>query len=309
MIPVIYSVFACLVFVSSAIAEPVPGTSVIVIPPEGFTKAERFPGFMNEAIGASIMISEIPGPFIEATGGFDDPKKIEAQGMKLLNKSSVMAGGRSAILLDIEQFAYGTMFKKWLLAVDRSGSTALIVATYPSAANKGLAEQLKEAVLGVSFGEISDPKEALSFTVMPSPPFEIAKIMGQTLIMSVNGEFPVKDENLPFMILALSPNKDNVISDKKAFAENVVKQTATVKNITIQRTEPIKIDSLMGYAIVAEGIGGKEKTPLTLYQVILYDPVGHSAILGLTPSAKRDVYMPIFEKVAKTFALKARRSE
>lgn len=306
MKPVIYCVLACLLFASSAIAEPVSGTSVSVTPPEGFTKAERFPGFMNEAIGASIMISEIPGPFVEATGGFNDPKRLQAQGMRLLNKSSIIVGGRSAILLDIEQPAYGTMFKKWLLAVDRSGSTALIVATYPSGAKRGLAEQLKEAVLGVTFGEISDPKEALSFTVLPSPPFEIAKIMGQTLILSVNGEFPAKDESSPFMILALSPNKDNVISDKKAFAENVVMQTATVKNITIEHTVPVKIGSLMGYAIVAEGIGSEEKTPLTLYQVILYDTVGHSLILGVTPSAKRDVYLPIFEKVAKTFTLKAR---
>ncbi|WFP51167.1 hypothetical protein PL263_03860 [Methylomonas sp. EFPC3] len=84
MKPVIYCVLACLLFASSANAEPVPGTSVSVTPPEGFTKAERFPGFMNEAIGASIMISEIPGPFAEVSGGFNDPKRVQAQGRNYL---------------------------------------------------------------------------------------------------------------------------------------------------------------------------------------------------------------------------------
>lgn len=303
MSPIVIAL-AFVLFASPASAVPVPGTSVDVSPPEGFTKSDRFPGFMDEATSSSIMITEIPGPHVETTSGFNDQKRMQTQGMKLLNKSSVKVDGQPAILLDIEQSAYGTMFKKWVLAVDRTGSTTLITATYPSAELNRQEKKLKEAILGATFGKKTDPKEALSFAATPSPPFEIAKVMGQSMILSVNGEFPVKDKNLPFMVLALSPTKGVVISDKKAFAENVVMQTATVKNITIERNTPVKIGTLIGYSTIAEGKSEDATTLLTIYQVVLFDASGYSVILGATPSAKRETYFPVFEKIAKSFALK-----
>ena len=295
---------ACALFVSQAIAEPVPGMSVNIKPPAGFIKAERFPGFMKESTGSSIMISEIPGPYNEATSSFSDQKRIQAQGMKLLNKSSVKVDGQTAMLLHLEQPAYGTLFKKWLLADDRSGSTTLIVASYPSVEEKQQEETLKEAILATVFGDQSDPMAALSFTAIPSPPFKIAKVMGQTLIFSPNGEFPVKDKNVPFMVLSLSASTALVIPDKKAFAENLVMRTATVKNIAVDQSTPVKFGTLTGYTTLAEGKGEDAVTALTIYQVILYDASGYSVILGLTPSANRDTYLPVFEKIAKTFALK-----
>ncbi len=52
----------------------VPGTSVRLPPPEGFMPADRFPGFMKESTGSSIMVSEIPGPYGEVTAGFSNKK-------------------------------------------------------------------------------------------------------------------------------------------------------------------------------------------------------------------------------------------
>lgn len=121
---------------SNAMAGQVPGTSVSITPPNGYVATDRFPGFMNEATGSSIMVSEIPGPYSEVTAGFNDKKRMQAQGMSLLGKSSVKLNGYTGMLLHVEQPAYGTLFNKWMVAVDRSGTTTLIVATYPEAAAK-----------------------------------------------------------------------------------------------------------------------------------------------------------------------------
>jgi len=298
----------CAFATSFAIAGHVPGTSVSLPPPSGFTAADRFPGFMNEATGSSIMVSEIPGPFGEATAGFSDEKRLQAQGMKLLSKSSVKVDGLAGMLLHVEQPAYGTLFRKWIVALDRSGATTFIVASYPRAEAKQ-EEPLKSAILAATFGTATDPTDALIFSATPSSPFRIAKVFGQNMILSPDGRFPVKDESVPFMVLGVSASEDLNIPDRKTFAERRVTKTATVKSITVDQTVPITIGQLSGYATTAKGIGEDVATPLTVYQVLLFDRSGYYLIQGVTPTAQKRTYVPIFEQIAKTFRIKEPRNK
>jgi hypothetical protein len=297
-------VLVCSLFISPNFAGQVPGTSVTLTPPEGFVAADRFTGFMKESTGSSIMVSEIPGPYGEVTAGFNDPKRMQAQGMKLLSKSPAKVSGHKAMLLHVEQFAYGTLFSKWLVAVDRAGTTTLIVATYPQAEDQQQGESLRAAVLAATFGKPTDTTDALLFTAKPSGPFQVAKVMGQNMILSPHGQFPVKDENVPFMILGLSASENLVLSDRKAFAEHRITKTATVKTISVNQSTPVKIGGLSGYTTTATGEGADAGTPLSIYQVLLFDTSGYCVIQGITPSANRSTYMPVFETIAKTFKMK-----
>lgn len=293
----------CAFFALTAIADQVSGTSVSLPPPIGFTAAHRFPGFMNEATSSSIMVSEIPGPYAEVMAGFIDSKRMQAQSMTLLSKSSVIVDGHTAMLLRIEQPAYGTIFRKWIVALDRSGATTLIVASYPKAEVQQ-EEPLKRAILAATVGKTADPVNALTFSVTPSSPFKIAKVIGQMMILSPDGRFPVKDENVPVMVLGLSVSEDLPIPDKKTFAEQRITKTAKVKNIAVGQTVPITIGQLSGYATTATGIGEDAATALTIYQVILFDRAGYSLIQGITPTAQNGSYVPIFEQIAKSFRMK-----
>jgi len=297
-------VLICSLITSPIFAGHVPGTSVTLTPPEGFVAADRFPGFMKESTGSSIMVSEIPGPFGEVTAGFSDQKRMQAQGMKLLSRSSTKVDGYKAILLHVEQSAYGTLFKKWLVAVDRAGTTTLMVATYPQAEDQQQGESLRAAVLAATFGKPTDTTDALSFTAKPMAPFQVAKVLGQNMILSPDGQFPVQDENVPFMILGLSASENLVVSDRKAFAEHRITKTATVKTISVNQSTPVTIGDLSGYTTTANGEGADAGTPLSIYQVLLFDTSGYCVIQGVTPSAKKSTYMPVFEKIAKTFKMK-----
>jgi hypothetical protein len=277
---------------------------VTLSPPEGFVAADRFSGFMKESTGSSIMVSEIPGPFREVTAGFSDPQRMQAQGMTLLSRSSTEVDGHEAILLHAEQSAYGTLFKKWLVAVDRSGTTVLMVATYPQAEGQQHGNSLRATVLAATFGQPTDTSDALSFTVKPTAPFQLAKILGQNMILSPEGRFPVKDEKVPFMVLGLSASQNLVASDRKAFAEHRITKTATVKAISVNQSTPVTIGDLSGYTTTANGEAVDGGTPLSIYQVLLFDTSGYCLIQGVTPSAEKSTYMPVFEKIAKTFRMK-----
>ena len=281
----------------------IPGTSIILPAPDGFVPAKRFLGFMKESTGSSIMVSEIPRPYIEVTSGFSNKRQMQARGMTLLDHSLVKIENQRAMLLNVEQPAYGTMFRKWMLVVDRPGSTALIVASFPkSEAEQG--EQLKASILAISFGKPSDPAASLAFVAKSIVPFEVAKIMGQNMLLTPNGRFPLKGENIPFMTLGMSVSEDFSIPNQKAFSEYRITNTATVKHIRTEQTIPITIGYLSGYATTSYGTGEDAATPLTIYQIILFAKSGYSIIQGVTPTAQKETYLPIFEQIAKTFKMK-----
>jgi len=282
---------------------PVPGTSVSLPPPSGFVLADRIPRFMKESTGSSIMVSEILGPYAEVTAGFSDKRQMQARGTTLLDNSSAKVDGQQAKLLEVEQHAYGTLFRKWILAVERPDGTALIVASFPKAEAKQ-GEALKAAILAAAFGKPSDPADALAFVATPVALLQVAKIMGQNIILSPGGRFPLTDENAPFMVLSLSASEDLAIADQQAFAERRASNTATVKDITVDQTSPITIGHLSGYATTANGVGQDAASPLTIYQVLLFDDSGYCVVQGVTPAAKRETFVPIFQQVAKTFKMK-----
>jgi hypothetical protein len=114
----------------------------------------------------------------------------------------------------------------------------------------------------------------------------------------------VQDENTPFMILGLSASENLVVSDRKAFAEHRITKTATVETISVNQSTPVQIGGLSGYTTTASGEGADAGTPLSIYQVLLFDTSGYCVIQGITPSAKKNTYMPVFEKIAKTFKMK-----
>ncbi len=296
-------ILLCIGLASNVWAGHVAGTSVTLTPPEGYGPTDRFPGFMHEGLGASIMITELPGPFAQVTAGFDDPKRMEARGMTVLQQTPVQVGGLGGTLLHIRQAVQGLVFKKWILAADRSGETTLLVATYPeSEATQG--EPLKQALLSATFGAPADPMDALGFTFTPSPPFQVAKVLGQTVIASPDGQFPVTDPDVPLMVLGLSATAGLAIPDKQSFAEQRIAQTAGVRNIVVTRSTPVQIEGLSGHVTLAQGEDADSAGPVTLYQAMLFDASGYILMQGLTPAKHADTYLPRFEAMARSFRMK-----
>jgi hypothetical protein len=290
-------------FVSSISAKQIEGTSVNIDPPEGYIESDRFAGFMNEPMASSIVISELPAPYNQAIKGFSDERLMKEKGMTQLQKSHVTINGYNGVLFHIEQPAYGLLFKKWILAVEYDKKTLLIVASYPETAE----EQeliLKQAILKLKLSDASDPLDTLGFSIIPKPPFEIANTVAKQLVLSPGGQFPIKNERDPFMVIGLSLTDEMPVPNKKLFAEERIKQVKTVENVTIKESVPVKIGELSGYETVAAAKKSESDLLLTIYQVILFDESGYSIIQGLLPESDENNYLPIIRDISNTFKMK-----
>ncbi len=288
---------------STIVTTPVPGTSVSIPIPDGFVSTDRFSGFIKESTNSSIFVVEMPGPYSQVTAGFTNKNEMLSKGMKLIDHKPVKVDGHKAVLLNVEQNAYGKVFNKWILAAEQSNTTVLIVASFPKAETVQ-GDALREAILRTEIGKQSDPEKALTFTVSPVEPMKIAKVMGQIMVLSPDGKYPPLEKDAPVMVIALSMSEGLKIDEKETFAEMRILKTATVKDIHINQTTPITIGKLSGYATTANGVREKRETALTIYQVILFDDSGYFLIQGITPSATKDTNVPMFKKIAETFKMK-----
>ncbi len=128
-------------------AATVVGTHVSLIPPAGFTPSTQFPGYQFESLGSSIMITELPGPFAEASAGFSKPSELMKRGMSVLDKKEVKSNGQNGLLVKVEQNAYGTDYLKWLLIFGDEKEAVIITATFPKQYESELSEKMKASIL------------------------------------------------------------------------------------------------------------------------------------------------------------------
>lgn len=298
---------ACFVSLSWAVyayAGQVAGTSVVLDPPGGFVVSDRFAGFIDPESGASIVVSELPGEYAQMSAAFGDAGVMRTRGMTLLGQAETQVDARRALLVEARQDVQGQRYKKWLAVVEREQGVALLVASLPEAAVDRQENDLKKSLLGARFGAPSDPYQALGFSITPTAPFKYAKAIGQMLVISPEGVIPARETDTPMLVAGLSASHGAVIADRKAFAEQRVRQVAKIQDTRIERSTPVKIGGLPGYATLASGKQEASGAARTLYQVMLFDQDGYALIQGITPSKSRVKYLPMFKRMADTFAMK-----
>ncbi len=131
----------------SLAAERVPGTKVTLDPPKGFAMSTQFPGYMMAETGASIMVSQIPGPIAEVAKGFTK-EGLAKNGMNLLATKTVTTKTGKTTLYHVAQSARGTDYLKWIIAFGNEKETVLVVATFPRNVADEWSEKLRTSVVG-----------------------------------------------------------------------------------------------------------------------------------------------------------------
>jgi len=81
-------------------------------------------------------------------------------------------------------------------------------------------------------------------------------------------------------------------------------QTALTKISSVTSNNKITIDRLDGYEIVADAEDADSGTPLTVYQVILYDDGSYILMQGLVGTNLADEYLPEFKRLARSLKRK-----
>lgn len=280
---------------------PVAGTRLGIQLPDGFEKAERFAGFALASAGASILVNELPGSFLETSKGFTK-ESLARRGMRVRTEEELRFGEFPGLLFSIEQQAQGRTYHKWIGLFGDTNTTFLVTATWPSEASEDMSATLKGAVASARvIGSAGRPEEALTFTVQPAGDFKIAKVLGNTMILTRHGEFPVKEPGQPVYLVGASASRGLPIPDRRAFAVDRFQKIVAISEVTAGEPKGISIDGLDGLQIVGSGTEQRSNVRMAVHQVMLFDEDGYYLLQGMAAEDCRDEYLAVFSKIAESF--------
>lgn len=290
---------------SQTALSPVAQTRVLLAIPQGYETSGRFTGLINPQNGASIMITEIPGPFSQTSKGFTKEKMLE-RGLVLQTYKNLEVSNKPALYLEFKQAAYGQSFQKYLLHFGDELFSISVLGTIPTTAPTADSTILKATVCSTSFNAQAakaDLDEGLPFAVSNGEKLKKINRIQNSIIMSE--ENSTKDKaRKPLLIIAPSiaflP-----ISDRNTFALKRLKASANLEIKEIISTTSLKKASLEGIEIVAQAADKKTGEATILYQLMLFDKNGYYLMQGLCPAQEKAIWLPEFATIADSFKLKA----
>lgn len=296
----------CLVLIvhAPAYGASVPGTKVALEPPSGFTPETQFPGFRN-ATGASIMVTEIPGPIDQLRAGFTK-SGLAGRGMTLLETSDVKVDGRDAQLFRVSQTAQGIAFEKWVVVFGTANDSVFILATYPESEAEVLREPMKQAVLSARWNRdaVIDRFAGLPFRVAETATLKIANRISNSVLLTEGGVEGLVAPESPLLVVGASISEVD-LTDLKSFCDarlKQIEQVSGVRNLTGRATE---VDGLPAYELTADADDKKSGTPLRVYQLVIADGSRYFLAQGFVGAKRADSFLPQFREVGASI----RRSE
>lgn len=298
----VLSVIVALALGGHAQAESVrvPGTGVRMSPPPGFSRAELFAGFQDSNHGASIVVTEIPGPVTEVRRGMTK-SGLASRGMELIESRTVTIGEEQALLLHASQQAQGVNYLKWMLVGGSAERTFMIVGTFPAEAGD-LSDPIRASLLSASWGDDrrADRLEGMPFQVDSTPRMRFADRMGNLLIFTETGRVDSGKPDVAVLIVGNSLG-DVEIHDFERFSKERLLQTDRLKGVRVRSGASVLIDSLAGYEVVAEGSDAKSGRPVGVYQLMLREGKTYYIAQGFVTKTRLQEMLPVFRQVTGSF--------
>lgn len=232
----------------------VPGTHTYIVPPAGYTAASSFIGFQQIGSSSSLMINEMPAPIKEILPALTAPA-LETQGVVVRNITDIAFNGYQGKLVEAEQFAYGTMFTKDILAYGDETFTLFAFGMCPKELPELRDDQLASLKSMVYDESASiDPEEAAPYAIdVSGTKFEFANGTMGALSYTVGGHFPSKGPDRSVVMAGSSMGEAQFGDDHKLYAINRMKLYPTVTNINPDDVKEVTIDGLKGYEILSYG--------------------------------------------------------
>jgi len=289
-----------LVFGQTENHKVIAGTKCSIIPPGEFVVSTSFSGFQNNKLGASIMVVEIPAPMQTIVESFT-ADALKSKGMTLIDKQTIDFNKSKATLVKVSQQANGITYFKQILLFGDSIKTVLVNGIYPEA-SKVIENEIKKSLLSTSYNENQkdNPLDAVKFKIdVSGTDFRLAKHMTGSLIFTTDGQIPTEK---PSLIVGNSIAKVSTENQKQYCIDRLKKLPGGELN-KLKEINPIQIDNLQGYEIVADGKNKDSKDQL-IYQIILFSETGDYFIIVGMATEDLEKNLKSFRNIAKTFKRK-----
>lgn len=276
------------------------GSRIGLVPPPGMTESKTFPGFVDIAKNAGIIINELP------FGAYADVQKTFAT--DALKKRGVTVEKRETLQLGIGQgeLVVGTQiapdkisYRKWLLLVQTTDLSVVINVQAPERGSSYSDSAVRAAFATLAVrGHVPKAEflALLPFKIGDLAGFHIGNIIpGRALLLIDAPKDPhlVVTQGLPefefdarFIVTAGTGGPISV-DDRANFARNAFSTIQGIKDVQLTMAEPVRIDSQEGFETVASAKDVGTGAPLMVIQWLRF---GGNAFLQMVGISRADIW-------------------
>ena len=283
-------------------AERVNGTQIVIEPPTFLEPAKQFSGYVDEEYGTSIMITEIPGPINEVTKGMTK-EGFASKGVTLVSTADIKLGKDPAKLLKLYQTAYELEFTKWMLVFGDNTKSIIITATFQTDLSEEVSNKLKETILTARWERDSkvDFFEGLTFKVDETKSLRFAKKMGNAILLTRDGAFPVADKNAPYSIVAASYSKTYGINERSNFARERLMKSEGFTKIEVLSQNQSKANNLNVEVLLAKALDVKSNTWKFIHFSMLFSDDSYYIIQSIAELKEKETIENEFKLLLASF--------
>jgi hypothetical protein len=291
---------ALLLAVPAGAAEPIfpAGLRVGMVPPPGMVPSTRFPGFEDADKSIAILIGEFPeGAYEEVEKGLAT-EVLKAQGFTVEVREPVTLAQLAGTLIIGEQDAQGTALRRWVLVAKAGGLTVLVSIEAQKASVKDTTDAIMRAALQTVTTRSSVPDAELLSLL----PYELKELAGFRIVQAypsggallTDGEKnTIELAEQPAVIISIIPSVPQQNADRATFARMAMSGVPGVKDMRIQRMEPMRISGQAGFEVLIEGKDVKTDTDLTVVQWLRF---GMSSSLRMLAISRKDAWSTMFPR-------------
>ncbi len=277
----------------------IPGTAATIVLPAGFATAEGAPGFSHVASGASIVVTEIPGPFAALSLAFS-PAALQTKGMSVVSRRAGMFLGHSGILVHAIQLVDDRRVEKRILLIGDDKASLMVNATVPESHARKLATVLHAAVTSVEWARKGrvDPFATAGFRLAVDG-LRFAGRSGEELVFTNDGGIPLaKPGDARLIACRATPPKK--IDSIEAAARARLVATPGLKDVSDVVAATIRVDDMEAIELTAIATAKHGGHPLAVYQLFAVAMDGSYVVTGTAGRANAKPALAAFRKTARS---------
>jgi hypothetical protein len=282
-------------------ADPVfpPNSRVGLAPPPGFVTSTKFPGFENSEAKAAIVVVELPAEaFPEVEKGFSD-ETLKARGVTVESREEIpLATGRGILVIG-QQTVANQKRREMVFAANLTSVAAIISFQVPDESRGAISDATVRDALKTAVARASVPDaeklSVLPYKIRELAGFRVVRGAGDGSALLTDGpEDIVAAVAQPFVLIGITPGEAPKPEDRDTFARRAFSSLPGIKEVKIVRAEPLRINNLQGFEILAEAKDASSNTDITAVQWLRFGPGGYLTMFAI---ARRDVWAGLFPRL------------
>lgn len=277
----------------------VPGTSVSMIKPAGFTLSETFSGYFNSQNQSSILIAEVPENAYEKLSILFNNIELARvglakRGVEVLEIKTLDSADINDPIIIGRQLISGIYVSKYM-ALFRGQKTVMV--TYNILGENSLSEStVFESIKTIKLGEVAsleDKLEVLSFKFDYSLPFKLSNVIAGSAVILTTFDGTDKSGTLPLVAIGSSLSSVGAI-DLKSTSHTLASSIPGFEDFKIQSEGEANFANTSGYRMEIR------KADMTAIQFVAF--LDDGTYLRLVSTGSSDRMMLQKEKIAEIAA-------